>query len=415
MKKILSILLLMSNLLLALSADIKFDMLKIKLAKELQSEQYKESLTTMQEIKNTGIKLPDSFIYFEAKSLFKSGKKAESYTKFESYIEHTGKTSRYYEKSIGYIIEAEKEYKKEETKKKVKEAKRKAREAKRKAKRRAREKARQKINQIDKAYGWITPTNNICRYYGGETKSSSSIIKCKANWENAKSICRASGGHLPSLIDLRKVINDCNWNNDFNSCPQSKNRYYDAYWSAQDELEDDSYGQVWKANIDEGYEKLTNQKYKNVVRCVEGVDVPLQRVKKIIPKIKKRSKNILYYNLKFLSIENYEDNTIGSEIGYKSSNGLGIELAMTYTISSLEEEESYNTNSLNLTFTIPIIKKAMDVILKGGYMMREEDKDFIYGAGVAFNFGKIALITEYQTSDNIAFSDVTSLGLMFKF
>ena len=52
---------------------------------------------------------------------------------------------------------------------------------------------------------WIIPSDSICKSNGGKVKHNS----CYANWSNAKKICSASGGSLPSIDILKKVIIEC--------------------------------------------------------------------------------------------------------------------------------------------------------------------------------------------------------------
>ena len=64
-------------------------------------------------------------------------------------------------------------------------------------------------NQIDSLSinktKWIKPTNSVCRANSGEMKNG----RCKANWENAKNICSASGGRLATEKELQQVVTDC--------------------------------------------------------------------------------------------------------------------------------------------------------------------------------------------------------------
>lgn len=91
----------------ALSPEIKFDMLKTKLTKEFKAKQYSKAIKTMNKIKALGIKVPNSFDYFEGKALFELGKKSKSYSKLEKYINATGKRGKYYKQALSYLIEAE--------------------------------------------------------------------------------------------------------------------------------------------------------------------------------------------------------------------------------------------------------------------------------------------------------------------
>jgi len=54
-------------------------------------------------------------------------------------------------------------------------------------------------------YGkWLKPSQSICENNGGTYSS-----ECISNWENAKEICRVSGGLLPTIEMLKQVIRDC--------------------------------------------------------------------------------------------------------------------------------------------------------------------------------------------------------------
>lgn len=76
---------------------------------------------------------------------------------------------------------------------------------------------------------WIVPTNSVCKANGGKLYKE----VCQANWENAKKICSASGGKLPSRADFHKVIEACGGIADANSNEWDKNtnnsRYQNCY------------------------------------------------------------------------------------------------------------------------------------------------------------------------------------------
>jgi len=98
---------LLNTILFALSADIKFDMLKTKLSQQLKASEYKSALSTMKEIRNLEVKIPSSFDYFEGKALFESGNPDKAYIKMESYVNATGKNGKYYKKALQYLIKSE--------------------------------------------------------------------------------------------------------------------------------------------------------------------------------------------------------------------------------------------------------------------------------------------------------------------
>ncbi|HIP13063.1 MAG TPA: DUF1566 domain-containing protein [Arcobacter sp.] len=103
MLKLLLILTININL-FALSDEVKFDMLKIKLAKQFENKEFKKSLNTMQAIKELNIKIPDSFIFFEAKALYNSNSELNSYNKFKYYAETYGRDSQYYTQTLNYLL-----------------------------------------------------------------------------------------------------------------------------------------------------------------------------------------------------------------------------------------------------------------------------------------------------------------------
>ena len=52
---------------------------------------------------------------------------------------------------------------------------------------------------------WITPEDKVCTDNGGKIDEG----LCYTRWEEAKKVCSISGGKLPSLVQLKKVITDC--------------------------------------------------------------------------------------------------------------------------------------------------------------------------------------------------------------
>jgi len=53
-----------------------------------------------------------------------------------------------------------------------------------------------------------TPTKTECERGGGKVPYE----VCNANWENAKKICHKSGGRLPTIEEVKKVVNECGGN-----------------------------------------------------------------------------------------------------------------------------------------------------------------------------------------------------------
>ena len=52
---------------------------------------------------------------------------------------------------------------------------------------------------------WITPSNSTCRAKGGRLYKGI----CEAKWQQAKNICSASGGRLPTRDELIQIIVAC--------------------------------------------------------------------------------------------------------------------------------------------------------------------------------------------------------------
>jgi len=87
---------------------------------------------------------------------------------------------------------------------------------------------------------WLNPTESICNNGGGVMNVNG---MCLANWENAKKICRASGGVLPTIEMLEKVVTDCgaiiddvyenSENSDYQACYRREGFFSSpSYWSS---------------------------------------------------------------------------------------------------------------------------------------------------------------------------------------
>ncbi len=94
---------------------------------------------------------------------------------------------------------------------------------------------------------WIKPTNSVCKANGGK------IVKgvCQANWENAKKICSASGGKLPTRNDFKKEVIACggiwedweknNNNSSYQSCYKQKG-FSVYHWTREEKDSSDAWG-----------------------------------------------------------------------------------------------------------------------------------------------------------------------------
>jgi len=94
---------------------------------------------------------------------------------------------------------------------------------------------------------WITPSDKICKANGGEIGKHG----CKAEWLKAEDICHASGGELPTIEELKKLVADCgginttyddkDWysvtdkniaNKSYQACYKEKGLSPNLYWSS---------------------------------------------------------------------------------------------------------------------------------------------------------------------------------------
>jgi len=121
---------------------------------------------------------------------------------------------------------------------------------------------------------WIRPTKSVCKANGGEIDKG----ECIANWENAKKICSASGGKLPTREDFHKVIRDCGgildvynekWsknlnNSHYQNCYKQKG-FSDNwfYWTLEE-----SSANSWDVDFKGGLDFWSNKSNKYYALCV---------------------------------------------------------------------------------------------------------------------------------------------------
>ena len=119
---------------------------------------------------------------------------------------------------------------------------------------------------------WISPTQKVCKANGGKMDG----YTCKANWSDAKDICRASGGRLSTIDELKKVLTDCggtidNDNNKADSVYQDcykKKGFSDSsnYWSSTSFVDREDV--AWFVYFNDGYVNGTHKDSNYYVRCV---------------------------------------------------------------------------------------------------------------------------------------------------
>ncbi len=138
-------------------------------------------------------------------------------------------------------------------------------------------------NQPDPTSKWITPTNSTCKANGGKLYKG----VCSATWKDAKKICSASGGRLPTIDELKEVVTDCGGiinrdyfgndaeknknNNQYQKCYKKKG-FSDSdshyYWSSPTNAYTNDYG--WIVDFNDGYQFTNYNDYSYYVRCVRA-------------------------------------------------------------------------------------------------------------------------------------------------
>ena len=132
-------------------------------------------------------------------------------------------------------------------------------------------------------FKWISQsaTNNVCKSNGGEIKNEI----CEAEWSDAKKICSASGGRLPSVDELKRVVRDCGgeiandigaiwdknaYNSSYQSCYKNKRFSSTYYWSTTSNVSDTN--NAWYVHFYNGDSNNYAKSNINAVRCV-GVEL----------------------------------------------------------------------------------------------------------------------------------------------
>ena len=125
------------------------------------------------------------------------------------------------------------------------------------------------------ALRWISPTQKVCKVNGGEMTNDI----CKANWSDAKDICRASGGRLATFDELKKVVTDCGGTIDdydnnradavYQDCYKEKGfSTSDHYWSSTTDASGTNY--AWFVYFRNGYTDGNGKSDGHYVRCVRS-------------------------------------------------------------------------------------------------------------------------------------------------
>jgi len=127
---------------------------------------------------------------------------------------------------------------------------------------------------------WINPSNSVCKANGGKFYKG----VCYANWKDAQKICSVSGGRLPTIDELKKVITDCGGNityalfsdngkkninnSDYQKCYKKKGFESNFYWSSTINKDYRYKNDVWGVDLTEGYIGNGIKSGMNYFRCI---------------------------------------------------------------------------------------------------------------------------------------------------
>jgi len=113
---------------------------------------------------------------------------------------------------------------------------------------------------------WITPSPYTCSVYGGILYNE---LDCAASWQNAKFICRDSGGRLPNISELKSVVrNSLKDNHPFDYYKRKGfHAYLEYYWS--DTTYDPHPIDACVMRLGFSVEKYERKNNKNFVNCVK--------------------------------------------------------------------------------------------------------------------------------------------------
>ena len=121
---------------------------------------------------------------------------------------------------------------------------------------------------------WIIPSKSVCKSNGGEIN----VFGCESTWLNAKKICNASQGSLPTINLLRKMVTNCGGeiNRDIEAV-KDRNRYNDTYEKCYEKKgfslwyhwSDTSYSstEVWSLYVSGGSDKIEDKIDTGYVMC----------------------------------------------------------------------------------------------------------------------------------------------------
>ncbi|CAA6804537.1 MAG: Unknown protein [uncultured Sulfurovum sp.] len=101
---------------------------------------------------------------------------------------------------------------------------------------------------------------------------------CQADWRDAQKICRANGGRLPTIDELKKVVTECGGtmedfknnrlNSAYQSCYKNKGFASNYYWSSTTYVGYTYY--AWNVYFNFGSQSYDVKSDSNYVRCVRA-------------------------------------------------------------------------------------------------------------------------------------------------
>jgi len=116
----------------------------------------------------------------------------------------------------------------------------------------------------------IDPSAGVCTKNGGIFDKSG---VCKANWQDAKHICRVAGGRLPTISELKAVFSSCGNKitaPNYKSCCKRKGFDCDdvsaMYWSSDTSA--DNTNKAWSISFFSASGGYDDKVVYNIVRCV---------------------------------------------------------------------------------------------------------------------------------------------------
>jgi hypothetical protein len=128
---------------------------------------------------------------------------------------------------------------------------------------------------------FINPSDNVCKLNGGKVDN----YGCRSSWENAKNICRISGGRLPTIEELRTIVDMCggtntsptdnnletiietNYSNkNYQACYKAEGFAFTSYWTSSTYLK--IHGYALSVTIYNGMQDNLHIWISNHIRCV---------------------------------------------------------------------------------------------------------------------------------------------------